>query len=128
MGYRLNHIHLVCRDLQEMIDFFTDNFGAKLTAMKKFGGAEGASLDLGGTVINLRVAQEKEKLTEVTSAKTYGYHHIGIDVDDIDAKFEELSRKGYAFSVPPKDLDQTLRIAFFDGPEKITIELLQKKN
>ena len=125
MANTLNHIHLVCRDLQQMIDFFTQNFGASLITMKQFGGADGASLDLSGVMINLRVTQENEKILD--SGKTYGYHHIGINVDDIDAKYEDLKGKGYAFSVAPKDIDETLRIAFFDGPENVTIELLQTK-
>ena len=124
MANTLNHIHLVCRDLQQMIDFFTQNFEASLITMKQFGGADGASLDLSGVTINLRVTQENEKLTN--SGKTYGYHHIGINVDDIDAVYKNLSDKGFAFSVPPKDVPD-YRIAFFDGPENVTIELLQKK-
>jgi len=125
MANTLNHIHLVCRDLQQMIDFFTQNFDASLITMKQFGGADGASLDLSGVTINLRVTQENEKILD--SGKTYGYHHIGINVDDIDAKYEDLKGKGYAFSVTPKDIDETLRIAFFDGPENVTLELLQEK-
>ncbi len=125
MANTLNHIHLVCRDLQQMIDFFTQNFDASLITMKQFGGADGASLDLSGVMINLRVTQENEKILD--SGKTYGYHHIGINVDDIDAKYEDLKGKGYAFSVAPKDIDETLRIAFFDGPENVTLELLQEK-
>jgi len=125
MANTLNHIHLVCRDLQQMIDFFTQTFDASLITMKQFGGADGASLDLSGVTINLRVPQENEKILD--SGKTYGYHHIGINVDDIDAKYEDLKGKGYAFSVAPKDIDETLRIAFFDGPENVTLELLQEK-
>ena len=125
MANTLPHIHLVCRDLQQMIDFFTQTFDASLITMKQFGGADGASLDLSGVTINLRVTQENEKILD--SGKTYGYHHIGINVDDIDAKYEDLKGKGYAFSVAPKDIDEKLRIAFFDGPENVTIELLQEK-
>jgi predicted enzyme related to lactoylglutathione lyase len=125
MAYTLNHLHLVCKDLQQMIDFFSENFDASLIAMKQFGGADGASLDLSGIMINLRVTQENEKILD--EGKTFGYHHIGINVDDIDAKYEDLKGKGYAFSVAPKDISDTLRIAFFDGPENVTIELLQEK-
>jgi catechol 2,3-dioxygenase-like lactoylglutathione lyase family enzyme len=126
MPYRLNHIHLVCKDLQQMIDFFTENFNATLIGMRKFGGADGASLDLGGTTVNLRVPQENEKLLENPNGKTFGYHHMGIEVDDIDAKHRELTEKGYVFSVSPKDIEN-MRIAFFDGPENVTFELLQLK-
>ena len=104
-------------DRDEVYTIVTNNFLA--------GGADGASLDLSGITINLRVTQENEQMLE--SGKTFGYHHIGINVDDIDAKFEDLKAKGYAFAVPPKDIDDTLRIAFFDGPENVTIELLQMK-
>ncbi len=126
MAYTLNHIHIVCKDLQQMIDFFTQSFDASLIAMKQFGGADGATLDLSGTTINLRVLQENEKMMDPASGKTFGYHHIGINVDDIDATYKDLSDKGYLFSVPPKDLPE-YRIAFMDGPENVTIELLQKK-
>jgi predicted enzyme related to lactoylglutathione lyase len=124
MASTLNHLHIVCKDLQGMIDFFSENFGTSLIAMKQFGGADGASLDLSGITINLRVLQENETLSD--TGKTYGYHHIGINVDDLDAKYEDLKGKGYAFSVPPKDVPGN-RIAFFDGPENVTIELLQTK-
>jgi catechol 2,3-dioxygenase-like lactoylglutathione lyase family enzyme len=127
MAYSLNHIHLVCKELQPMIDFFTQNFDAKLITMKKFGGADGASLDLSGTMVNLRLLQENEKMMNPAAGKTFGYHHVGINVDDVDAEYKKLSGKGFKFSVAPKDIDDTLRIAFFDGPENVTFELLQKK-
>ena len=37
MAYHLHHIHIVTRDLQRMIDFFTECFDVKQIAMKKFG-------------------------------------------------------------------------------------------
>ena len=126
MSSRLHHIHLIIRDLQKMIDFYTEHFGATLIAMRKFGPVDGATLDLDGITINLRLPQETEELRDGASGKIFGYHHIGIIVDDIDAKYKELTEKGYIFSAPPKDVEK-LRIAFFDGPENTTIELLQTK-
>ena len=125
MSSRFHHIHLIIRDLQKMIDFYTEHFGAKLIAMRKFGTVDGASLDLDGITLNLRLPQEGEKLGDGASGKIFGYHHIGIAVDDIDAKYKELTEKGYVFSAPPKDAGK-LRIAFFDGPENTTIELVQQ--
>ena len=56
MNYRLHHVHLICKDLEGMINFFTDDLGAALVARQKFGTADGASLNLQGTTVNLRVA------------------------------------------------------------------------
>jgi catechol 2,3-dioxygenase-like lactoylglutathione lyase family enzyme len=125
MTYTLDHIHLVCRNLQEMIDFFTDNFEAELVAMKTFGGVDGATLRLGGSKINLRALQEDEELA--SGDMVHGYHHMGIGVDDLDKEYERLNQKGYKFSLPPKTLDETLRIAFFKGPQNLTFELLETK-
>ena len=123
MNFKLDHIHLLCKDLEGMRDFFIDSLGATLIAMKKFGGADGASMDLNGTTVNLRVTQEGETITD-TAGKTYGYHHIGLKVDDVDAAYEELTNKGFVFSVPLRDVGDH-RISFFEGPENVTFELLQ---
>ena len=60
-----------------MIDFFVDALGAALIARKKFGTADGASLDLQGTTVNLRVAREDEKMVGDASQASYGYDHLG---------------------------------------------------
>jgi catechol 2,3-dioxygenase-like lactoylglutathione lyase family enzyme len=125
MTYRFHHLHLICKDLQGMIDFFTEALGATLTAKKKFGTADGASLDLQGTTVNLRVAREDEDIAGDASRATYGYDHLGLQVDDVDAAYRDLKERGFSFFMEPKDIPN-LRIAFFKGPEDITIELVQE--
>ena len=125
MQYRFHHVHIICKDLEHMIGFFTEVLNAELIARKKFGTADGASLDLQGTTINLRVAREDEDMVGDASQTIYGYDHIGLNVDDVDAAYKDLTQRGYLFFMPPKDIPN-LRIAFFRGPEDITIELVQK--
>ena len=124
MTYRLHHIHLICRDLETMISFFTDALEAKLVVRRKFGTADGATLDLQGNDINLRVARADEEIRDQLSSSTYGYDHIGLEVDDIHAACDDLTRRGYQFFMPPTEA-AGLTIAFFKGPENITIELVQ---
>ena len=125
MNYRLHHLHLICKDLEGMIGFFTDALGATLVARKKFGTADGASLDLQGTTVNLRVAREDEDIAGDASRTAYGYDHLGLQVDDVDAAYRDLKEKGFSFFMEPKDIPN-LRIAFFKGFEDITIELVQE--
>jgi catechol 2,3-dioxygenase-like lactoylglutathione lyase family enzyme len=127
MTYRLHHLHLICKDLEKMIDFFSDALGATLLGRKKFGTADGASLDLQGTTVNLRVAREDEEMAGDASRTTYGYDHLGLQVDDIEAAYQDLKKRGISFFMEPKDIPD-LRIAFFKGPEDITIELVQELN
>ena len=124
MTYRLHHIHLICRDLEKMLSFFTDALGANLVARRKFGTADGATLDLQGIDINLRVVRADEEISDHKFPSTYGYDHIGLEVEDIHAACDDLTQRGYQFSMPPTDA-AGLTIAFFKGPENITIELVQ---
>ena len=126
MSYRFHHIHILCKDLEQMITFFTDALNATLVTRKKFGTADGASLDLQGITINLRVSREDEKMVGDASESGYGFDHIGLEVEDVDAAHKDLSERGYSFFMPPKDIPGS-RIAFFKGPEYITIELVQSR-
>ena len=124
MAYRFHHLHIICKDLEKMITFFTEALEANLVERKKFGTADGASLDLQGTTVNLRVSREDEEIVGDASQSSYGYDHIGLQVEDIETVFTELQAQGFSFLVPPKDLPN-LKVAFFKGPEDITIELVQ---
>jgi catechol 2,3-dioxygenase-like lactoylglutathione lyase family enzyme len=124
MTYSLHHVHLICRDLEKMIGFFEEDIGAEFVERRKFGTADGATLDLQGIDINLRVAREGENIRENLTPSSYGYDHIGLQVEDVQAAYEDLAKRGYAFFMPPTEAAGLL-IAFFKGPENITIELVQ---
>ncbi|WP_372680066.1 VOC family protein [Desulfosarcina sp.] len=126
MTYRFHHIHLLCTNLENTIDFFTQAFGAELVARKQFGQANGASLSLNGTTINLRVAAEDETVNADAPLPIYGYHHMCVEVDNLDAAYRELRDKKIECSVPPRNTPDNLRVAFFKGPDDIVIEVLQQ--
>jgi catechol 2,3-dioxygenase-like lactoylglutathione lyase family enzyme len=124
MNCSLHHVHIICRDLEKMITFFKEVIGAELIERRKFGTADGATLDLKGICINLRVARDGEELGKNLRPSTYGYDHLGLKVEDIHGAYEELTKRGYSFFKPPTEA-AGLMIAFFKGPENITIELVQ---
>jgi catechol 2,3-dioxygenase-like lactoylglutathione lyase family enzyme len=106
------------------IEFFTEYFGAEFVCKKRFGKADGAMLDLGGTTINLRLALADEKLAAHITEKPLGYHHIGIRVEDIKAMHRTLVDKGFFFPTPPTDIEG-YRIAFVEGPEHLIVEMME---
>ena len=124
MAYRFHHLHIICKDLENMIIFFTEILEAKLVERRKFGTADGATLDLHGTTINLRVSREDEEIDADASQASYGYDHIGLQVEDIEAVYKDLQAQGFKFLVPPTEM-ANLKVAFFKGAEDITIELVQ---
>ena len=94
MSYRFHHLHLICKDLEKMIGFFTDALGARLLKREQFGGADGATLDLNGTSISLRVEKKDEIIIGDASQTHYGYDHIALQVEDLQKAMQELATKG----------------------------------
>jgi len=124
MKYRYHHFHLICSKLEDTERFFTGMLGAKLIERRKFGTADGATLDLNGTTINLRVKREDESITSGSSQRSFGYDHLALEVEDVDAAYKELKEEGITFTIPPTDVVNG-RMAFLKGPDGITIELFQ---
>jgi catechol 2,3-dioxygenase-like lactoylglutathione lyase family enzyme len=122
-NYQFHHTHYICSDLDEMQNFFTEVLGAKLVERKMFGNVEGSVLDFNGTSVYLRRAREGEELGSDPPSKVFGYDHFGLLVDDIDAAYEELTGKGYTFDMKP--MGKVAKMAFFRGPDNVSIELFQ---
>lgn len=124
MNYRFHHVHIICKDLEGMIRFFTETLGATLVLRRKFGTADGASLKLGDITINLRLPKEDEKI-EANGGTRLGYDHLGVEVEDFEAAYRELVEKGFQFYTEPQEA-YGIRYAFFKGPEDLRIELVQR--
>jgi len=124
MLYHFHHVHLLCSDLESSIRFFCDILGATFVGYKTFGSANGASLDLNETIVNLRSANDNERIAGDSSIITYGYHHICVRVEDMDAAYSELCSKGIDFISTPKTIGDK-QIAFIKGPDNIVVEVLQ---
>jgi catechol 2,3-dioxygenase-like lactoylglutathione lyase family enzyme len=127
MTFRYHHLHLICSDLARTEDFFTRDLGATVVEHRKFGTAAGAVLDLHGVRINLRTRRDGDAITGDSASPRYGYDHLGFEIDDVDAAYKTLSGKGYAFVGPPQQAGD-LKVAFFKGPDNITIELVQVRS
>jgi glyoxylase I family protein len=123
--YRLHHLHLICSDLDKMTNFFTKTLGGKFVSFRKFGTANGAVIDLAGAPIFLRVARDGEGITGDQSRSVYGYHHIGLAVKELDACYAELKGQNFTVTTPPTTTAHG-KMAFFQGPDNIVIELVQE--
>ncbi len=54
-----------------------------------------------------------------------GWHHIGIQVDDVDETLSELQRRGVSIIAEPRDVPALgLRIAFFADPWRNLLEVI----
>ncbi len=121
--FKINHLHIICQDLQNMIEFWTNGLGARFKEYRSFGPADGAVLMVDTLQVNLRVPKEDESSAD-DSASCLGYDHVGFEVDDVDAACSHLAELGCTIDSGPTELSDR-KIVFLKGPENITLELMQ---
>ncbi len=125
--FKFHHIHLICRDLEGMIRFWTGTLGATLVLRRAFGTADGATLDLAGMRINLRLPKEGEALREECAGSRPGFDHVALEVTDMEQAGARLVRDGYPFVAGPTDQGDRIS-AFIRGPEGVLIEVMEMRN
>ena len=121
IDFRFDHLHIVCFDLETMIDFWTTALGGKLVTKRMFGSASGAVIDMDGVAIYLRLPKTGE---DVTSAKktSIGYNHVGLITDHLPVAVKRLI--DYGCSVASDNVTGTT--VFLHGPENILLEIKTK--
>lgn len=121
--FKVNHLHIICRDLQNMIDFWTTGLGALFKEYRTFGGADGAVLMVGDLQVNLRIPKENEN-SDSEPGSCLGYDHLGFEVDNLDTACSHLLESGCSIKTGPTELADR-KIVFLTGPENITMELME---
>jgi len=96
---RIDHIGIAVKDLDEAIERYHRILGAELIAKKEImlsGSRMGvAYLKLGDTIIGLdQPTGPEEFLAKFIERRGEGLHHVGLEVDDLEAFKMELRQKG----------------------------------
>ncbi len=120
-GYRPHHIHLMSHDAMAAGAFYERMFDAELVASKGANGLPRANLKLGGQIILISTVAAEVTQTSSGPHSRLGLDHIGIAVDDLPAAIADLEAKGAEFLRRPRGG----RIAFIEGPDSVSIELVQ---
>jgi catechol 2,3-dioxygenase-like lactoylglutathione lyase family enzyme len=107
-----DHVDLFVRDLPSTRRFFTDRLGLPIVGE----GDDHAFLRLGDQVLGLRRA---EGATPPTVP-----HHLALRVRDLDVLVREISARGG--TVTRRQERPTYRSIYLEGPEGLTIELIDR--
>jgi len=126
-SYRVDHLHLISPDIERTKDWYCDVFGGKVTFEGQFKGNKVYYVDLNGFNIILIERLPDEQPLPATIQSREGLDHFGLAVQDIDAAARELKGKGLKFVVEPTQVRPGLRIAYVEAPDKVRIELSERK-
>lgn len=124
MGYRYDHLHLRSRDAVAAARFYGQVLGARETGREGGESPSRIMLDVGG--LTLFIEQAPDGMAPAAVPPHRGIEHIGFRVEDIEATVADLAARGIPLVSGITDVRPGLRIAFFEGPDGVRIEVLQR--
>ena len=126
MDFEFDHVHLVCRDVDRMVDFFQRTFDAeRISYNPDFKGSASAVIRLGNMRIFVRGLRPGETPEAVAPNNVQGLDHFGISVADVEEAARWLKARGAEFSVEPNPGGMGGRtVSYIRGPENIDIEIV----
>ncbi len=113
-------IGVLVEDLQAAEDFYAGKLGMEVVLR----GPRSIYLDAGGVRLELI---KKEAFEGDPRLGVPGVHHLSFQVDDINQETEKLKGKGVKFIREPFEIRPGLKLAFFDGLNKVNLQLFDDK-
>lgn len=124
--YHVDHLHLICPDIEGTKNWYCDVFGGKVTFAGDFKGKQVYYVDVNGfSIIMIEQFPDQDPIPATIQTRE-GLDHFGFAVDDLDAAAAELRAKGVRFVVEPMQVRPGLRIAYIEAPDKVRIELSER--
>ena len=126
MSWQYDHIHFKCSDPEKTVAFFTGNFGATEVIRFEVNGMAIVTLDIGGLWYNFSPRRPGETVDPRTQPARYGVYHIALKTADLASEAAKLKARGVKFTQDVAQSNPTTKYAFVEGPDGISIELLQR--
>ena len=142
----IHHVAISTPDLDRIVAFYRDVLGAEpvyeggwengADIIDRIVGLEGSScrqamLKLGNAFLEFfeYSTPTPEPKDPDYPANNHGYTHFCIDVTDIDAEYERLTKAGVRFNIPPPDLaGGAIRATYGRDPDGNIIEIQQVRD
>lgn len=124
-AFKFDHIHVFTRDPEGTAKWYEKMFGAEVIRTT-LGGKPRIDLKLGGANIFILDVSGDAKAVASASHPYTGLDHFGLQVTGIDKVCDELKAKGAVFTRGPETVRPGTRIAFLNGPDGVSIELLER--
>ncbi len=124
-AFKFDHIHVFTRDPEGTAKWYEKMFGAEVIRTTP-GGKPRIDLKLGGAnIFILDVSGDAKAVASAAHSHT-GLDHFGLQVSGIDKVCDALKAKGAVFTRGPETIRPGTRIAFLNGPDGVSIELLER--
>ena len=124
--FTYDHIHLRSPDPEATARWYERIFGAEVLRSVQQGKPR-IDLKLGGANIFIAPVAAGDGVNPPPTTPYQGLDHFGLTVSGIDSIAAELKAKGAVFTKEPTTIRPGVRVCFIQGPEGVSIELLERK-
>jgi catechol 2,3-dioxygenase-like lactoylglutathione lyase family enzyme len=123
-----DHVHLVSQDPQTTAAWYEEKLEGRVVNRSEIRGAPSIVVAFQGATIIIRGQRTGEQVQEKNGTE-WGTDHFGFRVDgDFEGFCGDLKKNGVKFTLDPVDFGPTMRIAFIEAPDGVSIELVHRKN
>jgi catechol 2,3-dioxygenase-like lactoylglutathione lyase family enzyme len=123
--FKFDHIHIFTRDPEGTAKWYEHMFGAEVIRTLQQGKPR-IDLKIDTCMIFLLDVSGDPKTATEPSHPHRGLDHFGFEVKGLDAVCAELKRKGAKFTREPENIRPGIKIAFVEGPDQVSIEILER--
>jgi methylmalonyl-CoA epimerase len=129
---RIDHVAIVVRNLDEVVQFYDKLFGFKPARIETISdqGVRSALIPVGegGEIEILEPIDPQGGIAKFLEKKGEGLHHISFEVDDVDHELESMAAKGVELIDKKARAGMAGKIAFLHpkSTKGVLIELTQK--
>jgi len=123
--FTYDHIHLRSPNPEATAAYYQRMFGAEVLRTPQDGKTR-IDLKLGGVNIFIAPVTAGDGVNPAPTTPYQGLDHFGLSVSGIDAVVAELKAKGAVFTREPTTVRPGTRVCFIEGPQGVSIELLDR--
>lgn len=123
--YLSDHLHLRSPDPERTARFYVEALKAREVSRVELRSGLRVVVDLGG--LTLFIEQVPAGTARPPEPPFQGLEHIGLVVNDLDAAMTDLRERGVRFVIEPQQPRPGVRIVFIEGPERVSIELIERR-
>jgi catechol 2,3-dioxygenase-like lactoylglutathione lyase family enzyme len=113
MDYRLEHVAIRCKDLEESIEFYRKLFGGTPTEVRTGAGYRFCFVKINGQFA-IQLMESKEQT---------GAHHYGFIAEDVEHVAKEFKEKGAKILRENRNSNGKLTGLFLEDPNGLQVEI-----
>ena len=126
MSWQYDHTHFKCSDYEKTTAFFKENFGATEVTRFEVNGMPIVTVEIGGLCYNFSPKRANETADTSTGTVRHGVYHVAFKTNDLVAEVAKMKARGVKVTQEVGQVNPKTKFAFIEGPDGISIELLQR--